>query len=385
MIWLIFAVLSVVGAAMLAAPVFLRRTGVVADSDATPAVLMDQLDEVRRDRERGLISGDEFAAAELEIKRRILSRTRATAARPAAKPGEGRMVLILAALAVPLVASGYYAVKGSPGISSIAFAERAAERQEAAQVAELTDRLYQRLISDPDGGPSEGWMLLGQTYLRMGRYAEAAVAFETVARRPEANSAVFSRLAEARINAEQGVVTPPAEAAVERALALDPGNPAASFFKAVSLEQAGDARAAYDLLIERLDQADGFQPWMQTLVAQANRIGAQIGEPPLSLASFAPAMSAPGPTAEDVAAAEEMSDADRGAFIRSMVDRLAARLEQEPGDLDGWMRLANAYTVLGEEAQAIEAYERAEALLADAPADDPRRQTVARALANLRG
>ena len=56
----------------------------------------------------------------------------------------------------------------------------------------------------------------------------------------------------------------------------------------------------------------------------------------------------PGPTREDVEAAREMSGADRMAFIQSMVDRLAARLKEEPNDIQGWKRLARAYQVLGE-------------------------------------
>ena len=43
-----------------------------------------------------------------------------------------------------------------------------------------------------------------------------------------------------------------------------------------------------------------------------------------------------------------MSDEDRAAMIRSMVQRLAARLADNPDDLAGWRRLARAYAVLGE-------------------------------------
>jgi cytochrome c-type biogenesis protein CcmH len=54
-----------------------------------------------------------------------------------------------------------------------------------------------------------------------------------------------------------------------------------------------------------------------------------------------------------------MSPAERQAMIRSMVDRLAARLEQNPNDKDGWTRLAHAYDVLGESEKAEVARARA--------------------------
>lgn len=54
----------------------------------------------------------------------------------------------------------------------------------------------------------------------------------------------------------------------------------------------------------------------------------------------------PGPTQEQVADAKNMSTKDRNAMIQSMVARLAERLESEPNDAEGWMRLARSYNVL---------------------------------------
>ncbi|WP_223291766.1 tetratricopeptide repeat protein [Defluviicoccus vanus] len=48
-------------------------------------------------------------------------------------------------------------------------------------------------------------------------------------------------------------------------------------------------------------------------------------------------------------------------MIRSMVERLATRLQQNPDDRQGWLRLASAYDVLGETAKAAEARARAAA------------------------
>ena len=66
-----------------------------------------------------------------------------------------------------------------------------------------------------------------------------------------------------------------------------------------------------------------------------------------------------------------------------MVERLADRLATAPEDLDGWMRLGNAYRVLGETDSARDAYTRAEALAATLPPDDPRPQSIRQALSEL--
>ncbi len=48
--------------------------------------------------------------------------------------------------------------------------------------------------------------------------------------------------------------------------------------------------------------------------------------------------------------------------VASMVDGLAARLESEPNDADGWILLARSYEHLGRDVDAENAYQRAQAL-----------------------
>lgn len=55
-----------------------------------------------------------------------------------------------------------------------------------------------------------------------------------------------------------------------------------------------------------------------------------------------------GPSQEDITAAMEMSEEDRTAMIRGMVDSLAARLYENPQDAPGWIRLIRARIVLGD-------------------------------------
>src|SRR3546814_20088179 len=68
-----------------------------------------------------------------------------------------------------------------------------------------------------------------------------------------------------------------------------------------------------------------------------------------------------------------MTPEERQAFIRTMVDQLAARLEAEPADPDGWLRLARSYLVLVEADKARAALALAEGLVAALPqaAPDP--------------
>ena len=68
-----------------------------------------------------------------------------------------------------------------------------------------------------------------------------------------------------------------------------------------------------------------------------------------------PRRAAPGSDAEDVADAQNMTEGDRSAMIRSMVTQLAARLKDEPEHVEGWLRLIRSYVVLGRVEAAAEA------------------------------
>ena len=48
----------------------------------------------------------------------------------------------------------------------------------------------------------------------------------------------------------------------------------------------------------------------------------------------------PGPSAADVAAAEQLAPEDRARMIAQMVDGLAQRLKRDGRDLAGWLRLS---------------------------------------------
>jgi len=79
----------------------------------------------------------------------------------------------------------------------------------------------------------------------------------------------------------------------------------------------------------------------------------------------------------------DMSPEERQAFIESMVSRLADRLEENPGDAEGWLRLGRAYRVLGRPGEARQAFENALAASAERRADDPVRRAAEQALSEL--
>lgn len=354
-------------------PIMRRSTELVSHSDSAQAMLRDQLIEIERDMARGLISSDDARAAAVEIKRRIIAVDKDHALIPNVI-ATGGWAVVGAGILVPISAVAIYLSIGSPDTPSVKFSDRQEERAMIAQRSDLTQELRTRLEADENGGPTQGWLLLADAYMRVGQYTDAADAYSRVLERDEATVGDFTRFAEALILRDNGQVTPVAERALDRSLQLAPNNPAGIYYKSFALEQAGQVDAAYAILVARLGTSNGSNPWMGSFVAQANFYGEKLGKPPLSVADFAPALR--GPTQEDIAGAADMSNDDRNAFIASMVAQLAARLKDEPDDLDGWLQLARAYSVLGDGAGAASAYQQAAPLIVDLPAGDPRRDVV---------
>ena len=75
-----------------------------------------------------------------------------------------------------------------------------------------------------------------------------------------------------------------------------------------------------------------------------------------------------GPSQEDIADAQDMSSEDRSAMIRNMVKGLAARLEENPSDAQGWIMLARSYQVLKQSDKAQDSLRRAREVAPDDPA-----------------
>lgn len=370
MIWIIIAMMAATTILALIWPLGSSKSDEDGRAAKAMAIYEDQLGEVDRDAARGLITAEEARAAQVEIKRRMLA---VDGSADTQVNASGKLAVIAAALFVPLAGLGLYTQVGSPDAISVPFAERSGEQQDAREMETLIVELRGRLQSDPDGGDLRGWELLGATLLNRGRIAEAVDAFRSASALPAATSATWSQYAESLIAAENGVVTPLASRAIARAEELDPSNPAATFYRAVQLEQSGQTAEARQTLLERIAKEGAPAPWMQTFLEAANDMGGRIGLEPVALPDF-PEIR--GPSQDDMEAAAAMTQQEQQEFIRSMVDGLEARLQDEPEDLDGWLQLARALVVMGEQDRALTALKSAEVLIADLPPEDQRRRLV---------
>ena len=380
-IWVVLTVMAVVVTAALTVPLVRRHDSRLAGREATLAVLRDQLHDVDEQERGGAVTAAEAQSIRTEVKRRLLAEgdRAADARRPLAQDALGRLAIAMAAL-IALAVTGIYAMVGRPDLAGTPASRPAAAAAEAGPAGEIEAMIGQivaRLETTPDD--AEGWRALGWAYGQTGRAGQSVDAYRrAVALKP--NAADFqSGLGEALVLAGNGTVTPEADAAFRKALALDARDFRARYFLAMARDQAGDRKGALDDWLKLLADAPADAPWAAQLREQVRRMAAEQG---IDLTGRLPATpTAPrGPNAQDIANAEALSTGDRQAMVQGMVDGLAARLKQEPRDADGWERLMRARMVLGDRAAARAALGDGKAAFADDPATRARLDQAAKAL-----
>lgn len=352
LLWVVMALLTAAASLSILLPLGRARGGQAA-SQPEISIYKDQLDEVDRDLGRGLIAESEAGAARTEIARRLI-KAGETGKSPATAAGSrGRKWAAgFALIGVPVVALGLYLAFGSPLLPDDPLATRLAAPPAEQDIAALVARVEDHLAGKPDDG--RGWDLLAPVYMKLDRYDDATRAYGNAIRLLGSTSAREADLGEAIVSANDGVVTAEARSAFERAAALDKEAVRPRFYLAVALSQDGkkdDAIAAWRSLLDEAPANDA--PWVA--IARQN------------LAKLEGPAPAPGPSASDVAAASKLSPGDRLAMIQDMVASLAAKLDSDPSDADGWARLIRSYMVLSRPDDARAALAKARTALSDKP------------------
>jgi cytochrome c-type biogenesis protein CcmH len=128
----------------------------------------------------------------------------------------------------------------------------------------------------------------------------------------------------------------------------------------IAKEQDGQLAAAIEDWRAMLASAPADAPWRKLVEQRLAEDEAKLaGKPVAANPDGAPAAGSKGPNPDDVAAAQNMSPAERQAMIETMVQGLANRLDKKGDDLAGWLKLVRAYTVLDRKDDALKALEKA--------------------------
>lgn len=356
-IWIVFALMT--GAAVMAVLWPLSRRPAVAEGRPDQQFYREQIAEIERDRERGLLTANEAEAARIEAGRRLL---RAVPAEPATPDMVGEPALrrrraasAVALSTVPLLALAVYGAFGSPSLPGQPRAARLKADPQALDMASAVARVEEHLAQHPEDG--RGWEVIAPVYVRTGRINDAVKAYASALRLLGEDAQRLTNYGEALVMANEGVVPADARAAFARAAALNPAAPKARYYLALAAEQDGDRNTARAHFAAILSSAPADAPWTTLVKERLARLG---GEGPSTIAAL--------PVQE------------RQEAIKGMVEGLASRLDAGGGTSDDWSRLIRSYVVLGEREKATTALDKARHSLAQDLAAKGQVEVMAREL-----
>lgn len=380
--WVISWLVGGLVAALLALAMTRVRGGSIVGHDVQ--VYKDQLNEVGRDLERGVISEVEAERSRVEVSRRLLAADRASVGEAAAMTRGGVVVAGLIALAVFGGTFYLYTVLGAANYPDLPIEARVAQadaarvmrpEQAAAEVAagpvtidpnadpahlQLMVKLREALELRPDD--LQGHVLLARNEAALGDFRAAHRAQERILqiKGASAQASDYADYADMLILAAAGYVSPEAEDALSRALQLDPTNGTARYYSGLMFAQSGRPDLAFRLWRPLLEEGPPEAPWIEPVRQQIEIIAADAGEN----YALPGVVELPGPDAGAVAAASEMSAEERDEMVRGMVSQLADRLATDGGTPAEWARLIAALGVLGDKAQASEIWDEAQVVFA---------------------
>jgi cytochrome c-type biogenesis protein CcmH len=390
--WIITGVLAFVAAALLARALVQGRTGAEPPAAYDLRVYRDQLKEVDKDLARGVINAEDAERTKAEIGRRILAadaQVKAGGETGGQPRGLGQGLAVVLGLVLIGGSLGLYWKLGVPGygdqglsarieMAKELHANRPSQTEMEAQLPptpamgdvspeyqDLVEKLRKAVAARPN--EVQGYMLLARNEAALGNYKAAYQAQARVLelKAETATAGDYVDYADLLILATNGYVSPQAEQALLTALDLDPRDATARYYMGLMLVQTGRPDRAFRTWDALLRQGPPDAPWIAPIRAQIEEIAALAGIVNYTLPAAAPAM--PGPSSEDMQAAQDMTPEERQDMIRGMVAQLSDRLANEGGTPEEWARLIAAYGVMGESERAAAIWTEAQQVFKDRP------------------
>jgi len=352
-IWIILLLMTAAAVMAVLWPLSRHRALAAKQADPDTQFYREQIAEIERDRERGVLLPSEAEAAKAEAGRRLLRATGMTGAGSFAALGEPalrrrRAASTLALSVIPIMALALYGAYGSPQLLTHPPEREAQKPADRLDLMTAVAQIEEHLAQNPQDG--RGWEVVAPVYLRMGRIDDAVKAYDSAVRYLGPSPERLANFGEAMVLAKDGLVSAEAQAVFEQAVQMDDTAFKARYYLAVAAEQDGKTDKAKQAYADILASSPEGAPWGEVVRKRLASLG---GEPPVAGQGDAPQIEA--------------------ADIARMVSGLAERLETQGGTPDEWARLIRSYAVLGQRDKAMAAAQRARQALAQ---DDAGLKTI---------
>ncbi|EAQ29682.1 cytochrome c biogenesis factor [Erythrobacter sp. NAP1] len=168
-----------------------------------------------------------------------------------------------------------YGMQGSPGQPGSPKQPETTEQRSGEEMVEARRQLFDSMAPKPD------YLMLSDGFARRGKFAEAAQLLRRGLNDNPEHFEGWLALGMALTGHADGVVTPAAFYAYGKARAIDPANPGADYFLAVSFLRSGEIIAARDTFARLLENTPEDAPWRADTEAQVARLDQMIANAPM--------------------------------------------------------------------------------------------------------
>ena len=231
-------------------------------------VLRDiRIAELQRDVADQVMDAQDLAGAEDEIARALLEESDPNSLasdHTGSRSSRWFLVAIIIGL-IPAISLFTYLTLGSPQLATEVAEPDPAPAIDQKTIDAMVVQLEQRLNDDPDS--AEGWLLLGRTYMALGRYDDAVPALARAHELVGDNPQVLLQYADALAMADVGRIDADVLALVNRALELEPENLAGLWLAGLAAAEAGETEKALGYL--RRAQTQGARSGTPTVEVDA--------------------------------------------------------------------------------------------------------------------
>lgn len=362
-----------------------RSSDRVSPAASDIAVYRDQLAEVDRDLARGALGEADAEAVRIEVSRRLLDADKRDQASQTDDAGAFWPAAVFIAVVLLGGTWALYSRLGAPGYADQPLKARLAALDEARQTRpnqaaaeaearanwpaiQEADENYQTLVAElrkavaDRPNDTQGLAFLFRHEANLGNFdAARAAQQQLVASKGDAATLEDRQtLLDAMVFAAGGYISPEAETVLLGVLEDQPTLAPARYYEGLLYTQLGRPDRAFPIWRVLLESSPPNAPWVPVIRAEIEEVAALAG-----VRYQAPELR--GPSADDIAAAADMTDEDRQAMIQNMVEGLSARLADEGGPPQDWARLIGALGVLGQSDRARAIADEAEQVFANDP------------------
>lgn len=163
-----------------------------------------------------------------------------------------------------------YALQGHPG--------QAGAPRAPVENAKLADEtlLKERQQMGSSFGKGQSWLILADALTRQGQYAAASDVLRSAIRKSPQDADLWVALGNALVGHSEGIITPAAQYAFQKAAVIAPDHPGPPFFMGLALAQTGRLAEARTLWADLLEHSAPDAPYRADLEARLARLDSML-------------------------------------------------------------------------------------------------------------